>query len=44
MSTNTRKVNSTTKITKSNINFDEMFNFYARIVKLIILKKDNSDG
>lgn len=29
---------------KENFNLADMFEFYARIVKLVILRKDDTDG
>jgi len=49
MSTNTKKSNSIKKDSSmvkgnSKINLADMFEFYARIVKLVILRKDDTDG
>lgn len=45
MALSTKKSNSASKIhPRGNVNFAEMFKFYARLVKLIILRKDDTDG
>lgn len=43
MALNTKKTNSASKI-KTTVNFADMFKFYSRLVKLIILRKDDTDG